>query len=159
MSHRFHIRAASVFALSIALAANMPVAQAVESKAVTPPVAATVTVTPASRNEVVEAVTVTGTLVPRQEILVGPEIEGLRILELLADEGDKVSKGQVLMRLSRETLDAQLAQSDAALSRADAAIAQAQSQIANTQANVTWTKQDLERAQSLLLHCRSCLQA
>ena len=56
----------------------------------------------------------------------------------------------MLVRLSRETLDAQLAQSDAALSRADAAIAQAQSQIANTQANVTWTKQDLERAQSLL---------
>jgi RND family efflux transporter MFP subunit len=129
---------------------GLPAAQAVESKAATQPVAAAVTVTKAARTEVVEAVTVTGTLVPRQEVLVGPEIEGLRILELLVDEGDKVAPGAVLARLSRETLEAQLAQSDAALARSDAAIAQAQSQISQTQANMTWTTQDLQRAQSLL---------
>ena len=125
-------------------------AQASELIAAPAPAAATVTVMPAVRREVVEKVTVTGTLVPRLEILVGPEIEGLRIIELLADEGDKIEKGQVLARLSRETLDAQLAQSDAALARADAAIAQTQSQINQAQANVTWTGQDLQRAQSLL---------
>lgn len=150
MRARSFSRPLTSIALVLALAASGAETQAVESKAATPPVAAAVTVTPAIRSEVVEAVTVTGTLVPRQEILVGPEIEGLRILELFADEGDKVAKGQVLVRLSRETLDAQLAQSDAALSRADAAIAQARSQIANAQANATWTKQDLDRSQSLL---------
>ena len=125
-------------------------AHASESMAAPAPAAAAVTVMPAVRREVVEAVTVTGTLVPRLEILVGPEIEGLRIIELLADEGDRIEKGQVLARLSRETLDAQLAQSDAALARADAAIAQTQSAINQAQANVTWTGQDLQRAQSLL---------
>lgn len=146
----FILSSTASVAILLACAAPGAPAYASESKAATPPVAATVTVTPAVRSEVVEAVTVTGTLAPRLEILVGPEIEGLRIIELLADEGDKVAKGQVLVRLSRETLNAQLAQSDAALARADAAIAQAQSQINQSQANVTWTTQDLQRAASLL---------
>lgn len=108
-----------------------------------------VTVAIAARREVVESVSSSGTLVPRDEILVGPEIEGLRILEILAEEGDRVAQGQVLVRLSRETLDAQVAQSDAALARAEAAIAQAASQIAAAQANATLTVAELGRAQEL----------
>ena len=142
----FSLRLAAALTAALALSP----AQAAESKAAVTPVAATVTVSPARNSEIVEAVTVTGTLVPRQEILVGPEIEGLRILELFADEGDRVVANQTLVRLSRETLDALMAQSDAALSRADAAIAQVKSQIAQTQANVTFTGQDLARAQSLI---------
>lgn len=112
--------------------------------------AAVVSVTPVTQKPVVEEVVVTGTLVPRQEVLVGPEINGLRITELLAEEGDRVKKGQVLARLSRETLDAQIAQSDAALARADAAIAQVRSQIVQAQANVELTNAELKRAQELL---------
>ncbi len=61
--------------------------------------------------------------------MVGAQIDGLRIVELLADDGDHVTKGQVLARLDRSQLDALVAQNDAALARADAAIAQAKSQI------------------------------
>ena len=57
----------------------------------------------------------TGSLVAREEILVGPEVEGLRITEVLADEGQRVKKGDVLARLVADTLDAQLAQNDARL--------------------------------------------
>lgn len=112
--------------------------------------ASVISVTAVDRRQVVEQVTVTGTLVPREEVLVGPEINGLRITELLAEEGDRVKKGQVLARLSRETLDAQIAQSDAALARADAAIAQARSQIAQAEANVQLTSAELKRAEELL---------
>src|SRR5262245_54821193 len=42
-----------------------------------------------------------GRLVPRQEILVRPEIEGLRISQVLVDDGDRVTEGQVLARLGR----------------------------------------------------------
>ncbi len=143
---RFVLIAAS----SLALIAAAP-ALAVE----TPPVAAqpnvpAVTVARAQMRTLVETVAVSGTIVPRDEILIGPEIEGFRILEILADEGDRVEAGQVLARLSRDTLDAQLAQSDAALVRADAQIAQAQSQIRQAQANLGQTTPDLERAQSLI---------
>ena len=109
-----------------------------------------VSVSTAFQKEVVESVTVTGTLVPRNEVMVGPEIEGLRITEILFEEGDKVKKGDVLARLSREQLDALLAQSDAGLARADAAIAQSQSQIAQIEANVTFTTTDLERTRTLV---------
>lgn len=135
--------------LALVAACALP-AYGAETKPAITPAAASVSVAPALRSQVVEAVVVTGTLTPRQEILVGPEIEGLRIIEVLADEGDKIAAGQVLVRLARETLDAQLAQSDAALSRADAAIAQVQSQINQAQANVTFTGQDLQRSESLL---------
>lgn len=113
-------------------------------------VAQPVTVVAARAHDIAETVLATGTLVARNEVLIGPEIEGLRIIELLAEEGDKVEKGAVLVRLQRDVLDAQLAQSDAALKRADAAIAQATNQIAQSEANATWTKTDIERARSLL---------
>ena len=74
-----------------------------------------VTVTRATLGEMVETAFVNGTLVAREEILVGPEIEGLRVTEVLADEGDQVKKGQVLARLVSTTLEAQVAQNDAAL--------------------------------------------
>ena len=51
-----------------------------------------VSVSTAFQKEVVESVTVTGTLVPRNEVMVGPEIEGLRINEILVEEGDKVNQ-------------------------------------------------------------------
>ncbi len=45
-----------------------------------------VTVAVAADREIVERAVVTGTLVPRDEILVSPEIEGSRVTELLAEE-------------------------------------------------------------------------
>jgi HlyD family secretion protein len=138
-----------IAASSLALFTAAP-ALAVETPPAAQPNVPAVTVARAQVRTLVETVAVSGTIVPRDEILIGPEIEGFRILEILADEGDRVEAGQVLARLSRETLDAQLAQSDAALVRADAQIAQAQSQIRQAQANLGQTTPDLERAQSLI---------
>lgn len=95
------------------------------------------------------SVLVTGSLVAREEVLVGPEIEGFRIVEVLADEGDRVAKGQVLARLVSDTLDAQLAQNVAALARADAAIAQARSAIASAEARLDEAANAYERAKPL----------
>ncbi len=111
------------------------------------PVAApSVTVSKVAIESFVETAAVSGSLVPREEILVSPEVEGLRVLELLADEGDKVKKGQVLARLVAEQLDAQLAQNDANLARSDAAIAQAESQIVQSEAQSKEAAAQLERA-------------
>lgn len=114
-------------------------------------VAPRVTVARADSREVVETVVVTGTLVPREEVLAGAEIDGLRILEIFADVGDTVKKDQVLVRLSRETLDAKVAQSDAAIARSDAGIAQAKSQIVAAEVTLKFASSDLDRAQKLIL--------
>jgi HlyD family secretion protein len=96
-----------------------------------------------------ETVVITGTLVAREEMLVAPEIEGLRVVELAADEGDRVKKDQVIARLVSESLDAQMAQNDANLARNLAAIAQARSAIIQAEARVTEAGNAFERAKPL----------
>ena len=117
-----------------------------KAAAVAPP---SVTVTRAAPADFVETVLVTGSLVPREDVLVAPEVEGLRILELRADQGDEVKKGDVLAVLETVTLDTQLAQNAANIARSAAAIAQAQSQIVEVQARLTDAKAQLERAKPL----------
>lgn len=101
-------------------------------------------------HDFVETVLVTGSLVAREEILVSPEVDGLRVLELKADEGDWVKKGDILAVLVFEQLDAQLAQNEAALARSDAAIAQAKSQIVEAEARLSEANASLERARPLV---------
>ncbi|HXF54012.1 MAG TPA: efflux RND transporter periplasmic adaptor subunit [Hyphomicrobiaceae bacterium] len=108
-----------------------------------------VTVHRVVRATLVETVLVTGTLVPRNEVLVAPEVEGLRVLELHAEEGDRVAKGDLLARLEDETLKAELAQNDATLARAKAAIARARSEIVSAEAREHEATSALERAKPL----------
>lgn len=108
-----------------------------------------VTVVKVGTSDFVEIAAVSGSLAAREEIMVSPEIEGFRVLELMADEGTRVTKGQILARLAAEPLDAQLAQSDAAIARAAAAIARAKSTIVEAQARESEAEQQLERAKPL----------
>jgi len=114
------------------------------------PVPPAVTVVPATRGAIQETAVLTGTLVPREEVLVSPQVEGLAITEILAEEGDLVAAGQVLARLSRDVLDATAAQNAAQVARADAAIAQARSAVMEAQANRTQVDLALARTRDLL---------
>lgn len=142
------------FALAAFAALTAPVQAAGGASASAPAATSTgkgprVTVAPVKRAEIVERLTVTGTLVPRDEILISPEIDGLQVVELRAEEGDRVEKGQVLARLRRDTLDALLAQNAATLARAEAGVLQAQSQIAQAEAALTQARQALQRTSDL----------
>jgi len=59
-----------------------------------------------------------------EEITIAPELGG-RVVELLADEGDQVEAGQVLVRLDTTLLDAQIEAAQAGLDVAQAGLAQA----------------------------------
>jgi len=111
--------------------------------------AAVVTVTHVAPANFTETVVASGSLVAREEILVGPEVEGLRIVEVLADEGKRVKKGDVLARLVADTLDAQLAQNDAGIARTVAAIAQAKASIVQAEARLVESRNSYERAKPL----------
>ncbi len=123
--------------------------QAERMEAAKPIAAPAVTVSKVTTNDFVETAVVSGSLIPREEILVSPEIEGLRVLQLLADEGDRVKKGDILARLVSEQIDAQIAQNQANLARSVAAIAQAESQIAQAEAQAKEAAAQLERAEPL----------
>ncbi len=109
-----------------------------------------VTIVPATSGPIAETAVLTGTLVPREEVLVSPQLDGLALTEILAEEGDSVAAGQVLARLSRDVLDASIAQNAAQIARADAAVAQGRSSIAEAQANRVQFDLALARTRELL---------
>lgn len=96
-----------------------------------------------------ETVLVTGSLVAREEIMVAPEVEGLKVVKINVDQGDRVKKGDVLATLVSITLDSLVAQNDASLARSSAAIAQAKSQIVEAEARASEAKNSLARAKPL----------
>lgn len=67
-----------------------------------------------------------GSIAAWQEAVIGAEAQGLRLVEVRAQVGDKVAKGAVLARLQDDTLQAEQAVSKAALAEAEAALAEAQ---------------------------------
>ena len=88
--------------------------------------ALTVTTTTPQRVEWPRTLAANGNVMAWQEAIVGAELQGLRLTEVLVDVGDVVKKGQVLARLQNETPAAELAQSKAAVAEAEAALAEAQ---------------------------------
>ena len=109
-----------------------------------------VSVVAAATGSIAESVTLTGTLVAREEVLVSPQIDGVAVNAVLAEEGDTVQANQVLARLSRDVLEASLAQNTAQLSRAEAAIAQARASLDEMQANRVQLDLALTRTRDLL---------
>jgi HlyD family secretion protein len=91
------LKGAIAFAIG-AIWAMLPVSAAeVPNPALSDPA---VTVTAANRLCFGDTVQVTGVLVPRKEVQVRPEREGLQVSQILAAPGDSVGANQVLARLS-----------------------------------------------------------
>ncbi len=99
-----------------------------------------VTVVRAAAGTLVDSLELTGTLAAREEVLVTPQLDGLAVTRVAAEEGDRVVAGQVLAELSHDALDATLAQNAAQIAHSDAAIAQAQN--ATEEAVATRTQAD-----------------
>lgn len=108
-----------------------------------------VTVSEASHATVSADVTVSGTLVPREEVLVNPLVSGVEIRNLLVDVGDRVRAGAVLVELDASGAETQLAQADADILRAEASVRQASSQIDSATATRTQAQSSLERSRRL----------
>lgn len=126
--------------------AQVPASAATAQKPSTGPA---ITVTSARRDEIVQSVVVSGSMIARDEIMVAPEIDGVVITELLAEEGDRVVAGQVLARLSRTTLEVQRSQNEAQIKRAEAAVDQAKAQIVEAEANLVQANNAFDRTKAL----------
>ncbi|MDQ0394727.1 efflux RND transporter periplasmic adaptor subunit [Labrys monachus] len=108
-----------------------------------------ITIVHAVTGPITENTVVTGNLVPREEIMVSPQVDGYAIDQIMVEEGDRVTEGQVLARLSRTSIDTSLAQNTAQLARAEASIAQAKSSIAEAQANKDQAESAFARSRAL----------
>lgn len=82
----------------------------------------TVAIDTVRESRVDSAISGTGTVAAWREMPIGSEADGLAIVEIHADEGDKVEKGQVLARLNQSLLLAQAGQNKAALAEAEAVL-------------------------------------
>jgi HlyD family secretion protein len=109
-----------------------------------------VTVTAAARREIIKSVSFAGSLVAREEVLVSPQIDGVRIEAYFADIGDSVEEGQILARLDRSMLEARLLQNASEIAGSDAAIAQAGAALAEAEAAGVEANAALERARRLI---------
>lgn len=93
-------------------------AQPAAADAVKPALTVT-TVAPETRNWP-QQLHASGPVLAWQEAIIGAEVGGVRLVELRANIGDKVKKGEELARLSDETLSADLQQQQAAYDEAHA---------------------------------------
>ena len=134
---------------SIVLSTSASLANEDNAFANAAPKLAHVTVAPVTRQEVVGRVPISGTLVPLNEALIYPEVNGSTIDTLLVDVGDIVTRGMELARLNARTLTAQVAQANAEFARAEAGVSQAQSQIVAAQAGATQANSALDRTRRL----------
>nr|WP_280517729.1 efflux RND transporter periplasmic adaptor subunit [Falsirhodobacter halotolerans] len=99
-----------------------------------------VTVTPVTERDLTARVVVSGLIAPVERVAVQPLIEGQPIDELLADVGDTVQAGEVLARLSSDTLT--LEKSRLAAQRASARAAVAQAEAGRIEAEAAATEAD-----------------
>ena len=66
-----------------------------------------------------------GTIAAWQEVVIGSELSGYRLLQVNADVGDTVRKGQLLALINNDSIQAELRQSRAAVAEAEALLAEA----------------------------------
>jgi RND family efflux transporter MFP subunit len=85
----------------------------------------TVTVDTVRQSRIDGVIVGTGTVAAWREMPISSEADGLAIVEIRADEGDRVGKGQVLARLNQGLLLAQIEQNKAAVAEAEASLANA----------------------------------
>lgn len=89
--------------------------------------ALSVTVTTPRQQSWPQQISANGNITAWQEAIVGAEVGGLRLTEVLVNVGDRVRKGELLATLQQETVAADLAQTRASLAEAQATLLDAKS--------------------------------
>ncbi|KOF21419.1 RND transporter MFP subunit [Ensifer adhaerens] len=108
-----------------------------------------VSVVNASPSALTTTSTVSGSIVAREDVLVGTESEGAGIRSLLVEEGDAVQEGQVLAVLTSDLDEIALAMNDVEIERANALLTQSESTISLAQTNLDLASKALARAHPL----------
>ncbi len=144
----------------LALPRLRPTAPTSPPAAAAPP-AITVALAPVRQAVLARPVIGDGSVVPWQELVIGTEIGGLRVVEVGFEPGDAVRRGQVLVRLDPAIPTAQAAQAEAALGEAEAALRMAQADLRRSLELVRTdiaSRQTLDQRQSAAQQAEARLQ-
>ncbi len=87
--------------------------------------ALTVTLTTPQSSDWPRRLSAQGSIAAWQEAVIGAELAGLRVTEVLVNVGDHVTKGQELARLAIDAVSADVAQAHASVAEAEASLADA----------------------------------
>jgi len=126
---RLTLLAAATIVLLTACSQKAPPAQS----AAAPKPALTVEVVKPQFVKMATALAASGSVFAWQEASIGAEVGGLRVADVRVNVGDRVKKGQVLVRLLDDTVRADLAQQEALVADAQASLAQAEANFARAQ--------------------------
>lgn len=115
------------------LAASLAACGGDKSDETTTQAALTVELVSPARDAWPDELTASGEIAPWHEAIIGAEVSGLRLEEVLVDVGDRVRKGQLLARYNDATLRAELAQLDAVIVEARANLERARAETARAE--------------------------
>jgi RND family efflux transporter MFP subunit len=120
------LMAAAIFALAACSHKSTPAAATSTANALT------VEVHPVETRTLVRTIAASGGLFAWQDAVIGSELGGMRVVDVRVNVGDSIKKGQVLARLSTDTVKLDLEQQEAAVADARAALAQAEANAARS---------------------------
>ncbi|MFM2342718.1 MAG: hypothetical protein RLZZ592_2371 [Pseudomonadota bacterium] len=156
----FHILALPVLVLTLQ-PAIAPAAPAAPAASALRPTLSVQTVAP-RREPLATRLAATGSLAAWQEVVIGAETQGLRLVEVAVQVGERVRRGQLLARLQSDTLAAERGATQAALAEAEAVLAQARLEAERDralQAGGAVSAQQLQQTQTAERTARARLQA
>lgn len=102
-----------------------------------PRAALTVTVATVGRQTVQTRILASGSVSPWRELVIGSEASGLAVAEIAVEEGQRVRKGDLLVRLNDAALIAEIAEQDALIDEAAANLVSAQRELGRAEQLVT----------------------
>lgn len=126
------------------------------------PAGMAVSVTMPRAEQFARTVVATGSVYAWQEAVIGPEVGGYRVADVRVDVGDKVRKGQELVRLADEMAVAEVASKKAAKAQADAQAITASSNLRRAESldgSGAVSAQERERLKSEDLAARARVEA
>lgn len=94
----------------------------------------------AERRVITETITANGKIQPEKEVKITPDVSG-EIVELTVNEGDQVTKGQLLLRIKPDIYISQRDRSIAAINSAHARLSQAEAQFIQSELSFNRIKQ------------------
>jgi len=103
----------------------------------------------AIKRTIIETVTASGKVYPEVEVKVSPDISG-EIVELNVEEGDSVTRGQVLARIYADIYSSQRDQSAAGVNQAKAGVSNSTAQLDALKATLDQAENNFNRQKKLL---------